>query len=105
MARAEAPRYHAFAMDVLDPVGHRVVERRQLAARPRSLAGLTLGLLDNSKPNARVLLERVAALLVERTGAAGVRLWTKPGSSAGAAADVLEGIARDCCVALTASAD
>ena len=92
-------------MDVLDPVGDRAVEPRALAPRPANLAGLTVGLLDNSKPNARVLLERVAALLVERAGAAGARIWTKPGSSAGAAPGVLDAIARECQVVLTASAD
>jgi hypothetical protein len=92
-------------MDVMDPVGSRAIERRRLAARPETLAGLTVGLLDNSKPNARVLLEHVARALAERRGAAGVRWWTKPGSSAGAAPGVLEEIARDCRVALTASAD
>ena len=95
----------ASAMDVVDPVGLRAIERHPLAARPDGLAGLTIGLLDNSKPNARVLLERVAAALVERRGAAGVRWWTKPGSSAGADKAVLEAIARDCRVVLTASAD
>ena len=92
-------------MDVLDPIGERAVERRALAKRPAGLAGLTVGILDNSKPNARVLLEGVAALLVERAGAASVRTWTKPGSSAGATAAVLDAIARDCQVVLTASAD
>jgi hypothetical protein len=52
-----------------------------------------------------VLLERVAGLLMERAGAARVRTWTKPGSSAGAASGVLEAIARECQVVLTASAD
>jgi hypothetical protein len=92
-------------MDVLDPIGDRAVEHRALSQRPSSLAGLTVGVLDNSKPNARVLLERVAALLVERAGAAGFRTWTKPGSSAGAVPGVLDAIARECQVVLTASAD
>jgi hypothetical protein len=92
-------------MDVLDPVGERAVAGRALCPRPPSLSGLTVGILDNSKPNARVLLERVAALLVERAGAGRVRSWTKPGSSVGAAPAVLDAIARDCQVVLTASAD
>jgi hypothetical protein len=95
----------ASAMDVMDPFGHRAVERRRLTARPATLTGLTVGLLDNSKPNARVLLERVGTALVERRGAAGIRWWTKPGSSAGATAAVLEEMAAKCGVALTASAD
>lgn len=92
-------------MDVLDPIGERAVESRSLSARPASLSGLSVGILDNSKPNARVLLEHVAGLLMERAGAARVRTWTKPGSSAGAVSGMLDAIARECQVVLTASAD
>ena len=35
----------------------------RLAPRKPSLAGLTIGVLDNSKPNAGALLHRVAELL------------------------------------------
>jgi hypothetical protein len=92
-------------MHVLDPAGRAEAPLRPLAPRPQALAGLTIGLLDNSKPNAGVLLERVAAGLAARWGAAGVRIWRKPGSSTAAAREALDEIARSAHVVLVASAD
>ncbi len=92
-------------MDILDPAGGTSAAQRQLAPRPGALGGLVIGILDNSKPNAAVLLEAVAALLRERFGARGVRVWQKPGASTAAVPAVLDEIAGACRVTLTASAD
>ena len=72
------------AMDILDPVGSTTATARALRARPASLQGAIIGVLDNSKPNARVLLDRVARALAEKVGAREVRVWRKPGASIGA---------------------
>jgi hypothetical protein len=90
-------------MEVLSPFAATGREARALARRPPSLAGLTLGVLDNSKPSAGVLLERVAEILAERTGAAAIRRWQKPGASRPAA--MIDEIARSADVLLTGSAD
>jgi len=91
-------------MDVLNPVpssaGGVVTP---LAARPRDLRGKRIGILDNSKPNADALLGRVAELLVERCGAAGVHAWRKPGASKPAADH--DAVAASADVFLTGSAD
>jgi hypothetical protein len=92
-------------MDIVDPVGSSAATSRSLAVRPASLEGVTIALLDNSKPNAKELLERLGVLLAARAGARGVRVWSKPGSSVSAPAAVFEEIARSARVALTASAD
>ena len=92
-------------MRIVDPIGTSTAETRTLAARPRSLEGVTIALLDNSKPNAGVLLERVGALLAARSGARAVRAWSKPGASTGATPAVIEEITAAARVALTASAD
>ena len=92
-------------MHIVDPAGTSAATVKTLAARPRSLEGVTIALLDNSKPNAGVLLERVGALVAARGGAAAVRAWSKPGSSTGASPAVIEEIAAAARVALTASAD
>ena len=58
---------------VLDPTGDD--ERPTdvtLAPRPRSLRGLTVGLLDNGKPNAALLLTEVARQLQHRHD---IRTW------------------------------
>ena len=92
-------------MEMLDPVGSTTATSRTLAPRPGSLQGALIGVLDNSKPNARVLLDGVARALAEKVGARDVRVWRKPGASIGATAAVLDEMAAQCGAALTASAD
>jgi hypothetical protein len=48
---------------VHDPRGTRVAASPVLAARPATLAGLRVGVLDNGKEQANVLLGRAAELL------------------------------------------
>jgi len=93
------------AMEILDPVGSTSATSRTLAPRPATLAGAVIGVLDNSKPNARVLLEGVARALAQRVGARDVKIWGKPGASIGATTAVLDEIAAQCGAVLTASAD
>jgi len=93
------------AMEILDPIGPTTVASRALAPRPASLQGAVIGILDNSKPNARVLLEGVARALAAKLGARDVRVWRKPGASIGATKAVLDEMAAHCGAVLTASAD
>jgi hypothetical protein len=93
------------AMEILDPVGSTSATSRTLAPRPATLAGAVIGVLDNSKPNARVLLEGVARALAQKVGARDVKIWGKPGASIGATTTVLDEIAAQCGAVLTASAD
>ena len=90
-------------MDLLNPCGSVPRRFKPLTPRRGALAGRAVGLLDNSKPNARVLLERVAELLSARAGTASVRIWTKPTSAQ--PAECLDEIARSVEVVLTGSAD
>jgi hypothetical protein len=76
---------------------------KPLARRRSSLADLRIGVLDNSKPNADVLLGRVVERLAERARGATIRRWQKPGASHPAL--MLEEIAGAVDVVLTASAD
>ena len=63
---------------LLDPTGddERTADTR-LAPRPRSLAGLRVGLLDNSKPNASTLLTAVADEMRRAWGVASSTTYTK----------------------------
>jgi hypothetical protein len=90
-------------MNMLDPRGVAWEDVKPAARRPAGLRGLRIGVLDNSKPNADVLLGRVAELLAERVGGASIRRFTKPGSSRPAANHGEIAAAVD--VALTGSAD
>ncbi|MEO0492827.1 MAG: hypothetical protein AAF081_05370 [Actinomycetota bacterium] len=68
------------------------------------LTGKKIGLLDNRKPNANIVLEHVAARLATRTGTTVVRRDDK---NAAIPCDdqVLEGIAKEVEVVLTGTAD
>jgi hypothetical protein len=90
-------------MDVLNPIRRAPAAVRALATRPSSLAGRRIAVLDNSKPNAGVLLSRVAEALVARHGARSISRWQKPGASR--PATVLDEIARVANIVLTGSAD
>ena len=53
---------------VLSPMGINQVDSREMAARLASLEGVTLGILNNGKPNSLLLQERVAEWLGPLTG-------------------------------------
>ena len=90
-------------MNVLSPLGATSDTVKPLARRRPSLAGLRIGVLDNSKPNADVLLDRVAERVAERASGATIRRWTKPGASNPAL--MIEEIAGAVDVVLTGSGD
>ena len=63
---------------LLDPTGDSErTTNTTLAPRPQSLKGLTVGLLDNTKPNGAVILRAVGRDLMERYGVKEIRMFTK----------------------------
>ena len=63
---------------LLDPTGG--VDRgtnTSLSPRPQSLKGLTVGLLDNSKPNGATVLRAIGRELQEKYGVREVRMFKK----------------------------
>ena len=63
---------------LLDPTGES--ERNtntSLAPRPQTLQGLTVGLLDNTKPNGATILEAVGRELTSHYGVREVRMFAK----------------------------
>ena len=90
-------------MKVLSPLGTTPDTVTSLSKRRASLAGLRIGVLDNSKPNADVLLGRVAEALAAGVEGTTIRRWTKPGSSRPAA--MIDEIAASVDVLLTGTAD
>lgn len=82
-----------------DPRGTREARNVSVTARPTSLTGLSIGLLDNGKENADALLDRTAELLIER-GATVVRA-RKPSFSRVAPDDVITLLSR--CSAVVAA--
>ena len=79
-----------------------------LAASPAVLTGLRVGVLDNGKPNARLLMQRMAEQLASRTGAT-VTLVTDKGPAHNAATpcsdEVFERLVKEVDLVITGSAD
>jgi hypothetical protein len=76
-----------------------------LSPRPVSLRGLTLGLLDNTKPNAMLLLDEIAADLEREHGIAGVKRYVKDYFGTPIAQELLEQIVSEVDVVITAVGD
>ena len=90
-------------MTVLDPTDESTPQRRTRVERPESLAGLTIGLLDISKPRGNVFLDRIEERLGELDATA-VR-YAKPTFSKPAPADLRHEIATQCDAVIEALAD
>jgi len=88
---------------VLDPTGERTVETRERLARPSSLEGKTVGLLDISKPRGNIFLDRLEHRLTEL----GVRVerYAKPTFTKPAPIDLRHEIATKCDLVIEALAD
>jgi hypothetical protein len=88
---------------VLDPTGERSPVHRERAARPASLEGKTVGLLNITKPRGEVFLDRLAEHL-ERRGMT-VKRYSKPTFTKNAPVDLRHEIATQCEVVIEALAD
>ena len=88
---------------ILDPTGERSLAERQPVERPTSLDGLTVGLLNISKPRGDVFLDRVEQRL---TGVgANVKRYSKPTFAKPAPVDLRHTIATACQVVIEALAE
>lgn len=88
---------------VLDPTAELRPESRERVARPESLNGLTVGLLDISKPRGDIFLDRVEEKL---TGlGAQVKRYKKPTFTKPAPVDLRHEIAVSCDAVIEALAD
>jgi hypothetical protein len=88
MARREA---------ILDPTGRSDAQRdATLAPRVHSLAGLRLGLLDNAKPNAALVLQTLAAGLRAQHHVGEVTTFTKSYFGTPVEEDRAKEIAQSC---------
>jgi hypothetical protein len=88
---------------LLDPTSELSPAQRPRRARPSSLDGLTIGLLDISKRRGDVFLDRLDALLRER--GLDVRRYRKPRFSILAPPALKRQIQEECDVVVEALAD
>lgn len=95
---------------ILDPTGRvrtaAVVAETKLATRPAGLFGARIGLLENTKQNAELLLTELAELLRSEHGAAGVEvLRTKRAFAQPAPPELIAEYAERCDVVITGVGD
>jgi hypothetical protein len=93
----------AARLTILDPTSESRPARRELLARPESIDGMTIGLLDIRKPRGDVFLDRIEQLLTER--GARVMRYAKPTFTKPAPADLRHEIASQCNLVIEALAD
>jgi hypothetical protein len=91
------------ALTLMDPTNEHSPTIRSLTSRPASLEGMTVALLDISKPRGNVFLDEVERLLNER----GVltKRYKKPTFTKPAPIDLRHEIALECQAVIEALAD
>ncbi|MDP6349750.1 MAG: hypothetical protein QF719_09320 [Chloroflexota bacterium] len=90
---------------VLDPTIGPDAGGLELAQRPASLRGKTVGLMENSKPNSDHILAYVGEILQERYGVAELVFASKGDSSTSAPNETLDDLVRRCHFAVTGIGD
>ena len=88
---------------ILDPTSERTLVERERLTRPASLAGMTVGLLDISKPRGDIFLDRIEERLIGI--GANVKRYMKPTFAKPAPVDLRHQIATECQVVIEALAD
>ena len=88
---------------LLDPTAERFPAKRERLARPVSLAGLTIGLLDISKTKGDIFLDQIETGLVER--GLTVKRYKKPTFARVAPTELKQAITTECDVVIEALAD
>jgi hypothetical protein len=91
---------------LLDPTGDSErATNTNLAPRPQSLKGLTVGLLDNAKPNGAVILRAVGRELKERYGVREFRMFQKGYFGTPVEESVVQQMLHNCDFAVAAIGD
>lgn len=92
-------------LKVLDPTAEVAPVKALVAPRPIAIEGKRLGLLANGKRNSVELLEAVLDLLAERYQFSSVVRLNKGNASRPAPAEIIDRLARECDLAITATGD
>jgi len=68
-------------IEILDPTVEVSTQPLKFVPRPGSLAGMRVGLVENTKFNSDQLLRRIGDILVAEYGASDARMWRKHNAS------------------------
>ena len=90
---------------ILDPTIETARDHIAYAPRPRSLKGLRIGLVDNTKHNSDQLLLRIANILEEKHGAKAHIIRKKVSSGAAPHAEIVEEYKANCDVVVAGVGD
>ncbi len=91
---------------ILSPEGDVGTPPAVLTAAPAVLTGRRIVVLDNGKPNARLVMEHIAGRLAERTGAVvGVTVAKRGGAATPSEPSELAAVRASADLVLTGSAD
>ncbi len=88
---------------ILDPTGEQAVVQRERVPRPKTIEGLTIGLLDISKARGDIFLDRLDSELTKR--GASIKRFRKPTFTKPAPLDLRQQIANECAAVVEALAD
>lgn len=92
-------------MEILDPTTGAATQTIAWAPRPEALAGVRVGLVENTKFNSDRLLEKIGEILKSEYGAAETRMFRKHNSSVPAHQEIIDGLARSCDVMVAGIGD
>ena len=81
---------------LVDPTTQPNIAAFGAASGLRDLTNKRVGVIDDSKSNAKELLEEITALLHERHGVADQKYHRKPSASKPAAPEVIKELAEEC---------
>lgn len=92
-------------IELLDPVRDVGLQKMTYAKRPIDLAGLRVGLIENTKFNSDQILQRIGDILVREYGASETRMYHKKYSSVPAHEAIIEDIRKNCDVVIAGVGD
>lgn len=93
------------AIQIYDPTTEVTGRHIAFAPRPKSLAGVRIGLVDNTKHNSDQLLLRIAGLLERDHGAKAHLIRRKKSSGAAPHAEIIEEYKANCDVIVAGVGD
>jgi hypothetical protein len=92
-------------IEVLDPTVEILTQPVKFVARPDSLAGKRIGLIENTKFNSDRLLQRIGDILIADYGAAEARMWRKRNASVPAHEEIVAELRATCDVMVAGIGD
>ena len=90
---------------LVDPITQPIAASFTGAPRLNDLRGKRVGLIDDSKPNGKELLEELADLLKARFGVADVTYHRKPSASKPGDPEIIARMGKECDYAIVAIGD